>query len=299
MAKTTRKLGKLSLAILENFVESKLGKDFVDELRRPSERAGAIRQALEKTEERFKAEYKDCDLSKAMFVDLSQKDYPPLKEAIRKFYDHPTDPGFSSALHEILLGEFEALAEERVNRAVDLYLELLTEELALVDETFRENARALADLRMVSILRRVEILLAQKPQQPEIAAFRALHQLPLPPADFTGREEELKQLLAGLSAGKAAAISGLTGLGGIGKTALGLVVVHKLADQFPDAQIFLDLKGTATPLAPADFMRHVILSFEPTADLRQMDDAQFAALYHSLLAGKKALLFLDNARSAE
>ncbi|PJH76558.1 MAG: hypothetical protein CO064_00585, partial [Anaerolineae bacterium CG_4_9_14_0_8_um_filter_58_9] len=46
-------------------------------------------------------------------------------------------------------------------------------------------------------------------------------------------------------------------------------------------------------------MRRVIHSFEPAADLRALDEAQLAALYQNFLAGKKALLFWDNARSAE
>ncbi len=132
----------------------------------------------------------------------------------------------------------------------------------------------------------------------ESPVLHPLHQLPPAPADFTGRETELKQLLDLLTKHKGASISGLTGMGGIGKTALGLVVAHELVEEYPAAQIFLDLKGVTTPLSPADAMRHVILSFEPTLDLREANDDQLAALYQSILDGKKALLFLDNALDA-
>jgi tetratricopeptide (TPR) repeat protein len=125
-----------------------------------------------------------------------------------------------------------------------------------------------------------------------------LHQLPSPPADFTGRADEIEQLLAALSDGKRAAISGLSGMGGVGKTALGLIAAQRLCGEFSEAQIFLDLKGTTDPLPPAEAMRRVLLSFFPTADLRALDDAQFAAAYRDALHGKKALLFLDNARAA-
>src|SRR6266498_126434 len=77
----------------------------------------------------------------------------------------------------------------------------------------------------------------------ESPVLHPLHQLPPAPADFTGRETELKQLLDLLTKHKGAAISGLTGMGGIGKTALGLIAAHQMADKYPDAQIFLDLKG--------------------------------------------------------
>lgn len=133
---------------------------------------------------------------------------------------------------------------------------------------------------------------------PDQISFRALHQLPPAPADFTGREAELKQILENLNKNKGPSISGLTGMGGIGKTALGLVAAHEIAGKYPDAQIFLDLKGVSEPLSPADVMRHVILSFEPTSDLREFNDNQLAALYQSTLSEKKALLFLDNALDA-
>ncbi|MEW6028568.1 MAG: tetratricopeptide repeat protein [Chloroflexota bacterium] len=126
-----------------------------------------------------------------------------------------------------------------------------------------------------------------------------LHQLPQPPADFTGRKTQIDELQNDFQSHKGAAISGLTGMGGIGKTALGLVAAHEIAEEYPDAQIFMDLKGTTTPLSATDVMRHVLLSFEPTADLRALDDANMSAAYQSALHGKRVLLFLDNARSAE
>ena len=139
---------------------------------------------------------------------------------------------------------------------------------------------------------------------PAEQAFRSLHQLPQPPADFTGRDELIAQLLADFEGGKGATLTaqpvhGLTGMGGIGKTALGLVVAHRLKKDYPNVQLFLDLKGTTTPLSAIDIMRHVILSFEPTADLRTLDEAGMTGAYQTVLDGKRALLFLDNARSAD
>jgi tetratricopeptide (TPR) repeat protein len=139
---------------------------------------------------------------------------------------------------------------------------------------------------------------------PEQQVFRSLHQLPQPPADFTGREELIAQLMADFKQGQGATITaqpihGLTGMGGIGKTALGLVVAHQITKDYPDAQIFLDLKGTTTPLSATEVMRHVILSFEPKMNLSKLDEAGMASAYHSVLHSKRVLLFLDNARSAE
>ena len=55
---------------------------------------------------------------------------------------------------------------------------------------------------------------------PEQQVFRSLYKLPPPPADFTGREDIIKELLKDFESHKGATISGLTGMGGIGKTVL-------------------------------------------------------------------------------
>ena len=114
MAELGKKLGKFSLAILENFVEEKLGKKFVDELRAPTDRAIAIATALEATEKLFVAKYADSDLSRALFVDLKQTDRPVLKEAVGKYFDHPTDLGLRKSLQGILFDEFSGqLSKEK------------------------------------------------------------------------------------------------------------------------------------------------------------------------------------------
>ncbi len=122
----------------------------------------------------------------------------------------------------------------------------------------------------------------------------ARHQLPAPPRDFTGREAELAELRAAAEAG---GIVGLRGPAGIGKTALALVLAQALAPQYPEAQIYLDLLGTTTPLAPGAVMAHVIRAFKPVEQLPS-GEAGLAAAYHSVLHGQRALLLFDNAWDA-
>ena len=82
-------------------------------------------------------------------------------------------------------------------------------------------------------------------------------QIPAPPKDFIGRKKEIDDLLAGFKSG--ATITGLRGMGGIGKTTFALVLADGLKAQFPDGQIFINLLGTGkNPLNFADAMAHVI-----------------------------------------
>jgi len=123
-------------------------------------------------------------------------------------------------------------------------------------------------------------------------------QIPAPPNDFIGRNEEINDLLGSFDHG--ATITGLRGLGGVGKTALALVLANRLKGQFPDGQIFINLLGTnKDPLNPANAMAHVVRSFLG-ADARLPEDlGEMAGLYRSVLSGKKTLILLDNAASRE
>jgi len=122
------------------------------------------------------------------------------------------------------------------------------------------------------------------------------HQLPSPPRDFVGREDDLRKLLAGIEGG--VAISGLRGMGGIGKTALALVVADRLAGRYPDGQFFLDLRGTSDkPLSAGHAMAHVLRSIDPQAKPPE-DEAGLAAAYRSALHPRRTILLMDNARDA-
>jgi len=124
-----------------------------------------------------------------------------------------------------------------------------------------------------------------------------LHEVPRPPADFTGREEELKELLAAIEVG-GVTISGLQGMGGIGKTVLALKLVELLKPRYPDAQFFLDLKGASTqPLTVAEVLAHVVRAHHPAAKLPE-SESELHGLYLSVLDGQRALLLMDNAANA-
>ena len=125
----------------------------------------------------------------------------------------------------------------------------------------------------------------------------ALHQLPPPPRDFTGRVRELDELMSKIERG-GVTISGLQGLGGVGKTALALKLAELLAPRYPDAQFYLDLKGAdKQPLSVAEAFSHVVRAYHPTAKLPE-GEAELKSLYLSVLHGQRALVLMDNARDA-
>jgi len=120
-------------------------------------------------------------------------------------------------------------------------------------------------------------------------------QLPTPPADFTGREAELRDLRGAIEK-DGIRIAALTGQGGVGKTALAIKLAVELTPNFPDAQIYLDLKGTTEkPLTTAEGLAHVIRAFHPETRLPDKE-AELYALFRSVLDDKRAVLLMDNAR---
>ncbi|HEY0071782.1 MAG TPA: tetratricopeptide repeat protein, partial [Chloroflexia bacterium] len=131
--------------------------------------------------------------------------------------------------------------------------------------------------------------------------IKSLHQLRAPVSDFVGRQDEIDQLVQALSEATksgTAAITGMRGLGGIGKTELAYAVAQRLTDIFPDAQLLLEMRGTSdNPLTPEQALQTVIRAFEPLAQLP--DDLNgLRSAYVSLLSGKRVLVLADDARDA-
>ena len=130
--------------------------------------------------------------------------------------------------------------------------------------------------------------------QPSTPALPVPQQLPSSPKDFTGREDEIAGLLDQF--GRGATITGLRGMGGVGKTALALVLADRLKDHFPDGQLFLKMQGTSkTPLKPEEAMAHIIHSYLGLDVKLPTDQNGLSGLYRSVLSGKRALILLDNA----
>jgi tetratricopeptide (TPR) repeat protein/transcriptional regulator with XRE-family HTH domain len=131
-------------------------------------------------------------------------------------------------------------------------------------------------------------------------------QLPAAVREFAGRRGEL-ELLSGLldEAGAvrpAVVISAIGGMAGIGKTTLAVHWAHRVASQFPDGQLYVNLRGfhpSGQPADPADALRGFLDALNvPGGRMPASLEAQ-AALYRSMTAGRRMLIVLDNARDAE
>lgn len=130
-------------------------------------------------------------------------------------------------------------------------------------------------------------------------------QLPVVTTPFVGRASELRQLsrllerAAGIS--QPTAIAAICGSPGVGKTALALHWAHRVANRFSDGQLYADLRGfdpTRAPVPPARTIGRFLGALgAPVNDIPAELDAR-ADLYRSMLASRRLLIVLDNARDA-
>jgi DNA-binding SARP family transcriptional activator len=124
-----------------------------------------------------------------------------------------------------------------------------------------------------------------------------LRQLPAPPPDFTGRVRVM-EALARRMPGSAMAVTVLTGPPGIGKTALAVRIAHLAAESFPDGQLYLSLGGRSDARTPLELLGELLRSLGMPPGSVPAEMAERAALYRSMLAGRRVLVLVDDAAVA-
>ena len=134
-------------------------------------------------------------------------------------------------------------------------------------------------------------------------------ELPADVGTFTGRAVELAELdllLPGAAERQAqptgpVVIAVVSGTAGVGKTALAVRWAHRVADAFPDGQLYVNLRGydPDEPVTPGEALAGFLQALGvPSFDIPLGETGQ-AARYRSLLAGRRLLVVLDNAASEE
>src|SRR3984885_3508295 len=132
-------------------------------------------------------------------------------------------------------------------------------------------------------------------------------QLPTRVPHFAGRAEELALLDGVLDAAASdqavgatgVVISAIGGTAGVGETALALHWAHRVAHRFPDGQLYANLRGFdrghGAPADPGDVRRGFLDALGVPPERLPADVEGLAALYRSVLAGRRMLVLLDNA----
>lgn len=126
-----------------------------------------------------------------------------------------------------------------------------------------------------------------------------LHQLPPALTQFTGRQAELERMTAVLRQTDKKLVT-LTGVAGVGKSALSIQAAYLLKPDFPDAQLYVNLRGTESqPLEPLQVLARFIRALAGN-DLPIPETLiERSNLYRSLLSNQRAVIILDNAHNEE
>jgi DNA-binding SARP family transcriptional activator len=217
--------------------------------------------------------------------------------------DHP----LRERLHELLM-----LALYRSGRPAEALNAYRHARTVLIDEIGVEPGHELRELEKAILNRDPALDFASGPEQvvpstrPEPVSA-VPKQMPASIADFTGRQGEIAEIVRLLTerhgpetSGFAVPVVAISGRGGVGKSSLAIRVAHELAEHFPDGQLYADLgapdgdeNGQAGQLAR--FLR--ALGIAGRAVPATLDER--AALYRSVLAGKRVLVVLDEAANEE
>ncbi|RLP92786.1 AfsR/SARP family transcriptional regulator [Micromonospora sp. CV4] len=134
----------------------------------------------------------------------------------------------------------------------------------------------------------------------ELRPVSPVRSLPRAIGDFTGRQQTVARLVKEIEE-DGTRIQLIDGMAGSGKTTLAVHVATALADRYPDAQLFVDLHGHSerSPLTPATAVAALLRQLGVPAERMPVDADDRLALWRTELAGRRALVVLDNAATAD
>ncbi|MFC5833526.1 AfsR/SARP family transcriptional regulator [Nonomuraea insulae] len=230
--------------------------------------------------------------------------------------------------HAGLVGELTALTREyplrerlraqlmlalyRCGRRADALAEYTRARRTLIEETGLDPAEELHDMHQRILTQDPSLdLVVPRVMATTTGSYRGAEfsgaaptaaELPPDIADFTGRDGEVADLTEVLINPRpgTVAMAGVTGLGGLGKTTLAVHVAHRIADRFPDGQLYADLRGaSADPARPEDVLSRFLFALGISATGIPESLEERVAFYRSCLAGRRVLILLDNVAGEE
>ncbi|MFE0460249.1 tetratricopeptide repeat protein [Kitasatospora sp. NPDC058965] len=197
------------------------------------------------------------------------------------------------------------LADGRRAEALDVFGRLRA---GLLDELGVEPNAAVQQVFREALAEGPEDAGPARPAPPAAdSADRRNAQLPAATRAFTGRAAEVAQLVrhareAAEGAGDGwPVVCAIDGMAGVGKSALAVHAARLVREDFPDGQLFLDLRGHTAhtePLGPADALESLLRSLGLPAHAIPADPDGRAARYRDRLAGTRTLIVLDNAAAS-
>lgn len=173
--------------------------------------------------------------------------------------------------------------------AYEQYAQSVTAKLGDDDTDLRTLAYAIAAGQDEVVARALPL-----PERPVRSMAAPPQQLPAASADFVGRAPMLAELHWLLGTGTPYQVMIIPGPGGIGKTALALQAAHRRRPEYPDGQLWAELRGaSADPATPSEILAQFLRSLD--VPVVPESPAERAALYRSLLADRRMLVVLDDA----
>ncbi|WP_243707239.1 BTAD domain-containing putative transcriptional regulator [Micromonospora sp. KC606] len=227
----------------------------------------------------------------------------------------PLLPELTAAAAEHPLDERRArqlmLALYRSGRQADALAHYRLLRTRLVDELGSDPGPVLRELHQRMLRHDPELTATATTETPGTSAapanaiLRRPAQLPADVAGFTGRAADLHrldQMMGGGSgdAPQAVVITAIGGAAGVGKTSLAVHWAHRVADRFPDGQLYVNLRGydPEQPMPAGDALARFLTALGVTGQNIPLDVEERAARYRSELAGRRMLILLDNVASA-
>ena len=254
---------------------------------------------------------------------LARRDVPRLAELRLQAVETGIDADLHLGRHVDVIAELQGLVQAhplrehlhaqlmlglyRCGRQAEALAAYRQARLTLVEEIGAEPGTELSGLHQRILAADPALALPGPAPAPEQGLLPVPpRELPGPARHFVGRDAELAALTALIGRGGdttmplgAAVISVICGTAGVGKTTLAAHWAHHAAGRFPDGQLYVNLRGfdpSGTPVTPAQAIQGFLEALGvPAGQIPGSLEAR-AGLYRSLLAGKRMLILLDNAR---